>query len=401
MTATNQLLDSISAYADGRYLDAFELCERALQTATSGESLDVSIYAINLWLAEVCLQLADFRKARRYVENSNKCSSKEIDSELHSKFASVADIDSVEWRLLSALGEHDDAQAGIVTLVERQKEKFGVDSLHFANALNSQGRILCDSGQPDDAAAPLRRAMSMRERLIGVDSVSFAESLHNLSLNYSMQNNYTLSEALGNRALTLRRKHLRASHPLIGYSLDNLGTQKLKHQDAKKAQENFTAALKILENELPPKHTHLSLTLSGLGTALVAQRKYKEAKELLDRALLIAEEANGNKDLLLMSALTSLSLAHLGLFQFKEAEPYTKRALHMVEHSEQLKVASEKGLLDRLMVCYVLQFKIGDAVRLYPDTMRANHTASFAGFVDTIASIGEFAKKQLPPRENI
>jgi tetratricopeptide (TPR) repeat protein len=243
--------------------------------------------------------------------------------------------------------------------------------------------------------------MSMRERFVGVDSVRFSESLNNLSVNYSMQNNFTLAEALCSRALSLRRKHLRAAHPLIGYSLYNLGDQKLKHQDSKKAEENFVAALKIFEQELPPKHPQLSMTLSGLGTALVAQRKFKEARVPLLRALAIAEETSVQKDLLLLSALSGLGLAHLGSLQFKEAEPYTKRALHMVEHSDQLKTAAEKGLLDRLMVCYVLQGKLADALKLYPDSMRAKYTATFESFFDLLATVGEFAKKQLPPREDI
>jgi tetratricopeptide (TPR) repeat protein len=401
MTASQTLALGIVAYQDGRYLDAFQLCEQALEEATSSEQLEVSIYAIHLWLAEISLQLGDFKKAQKFVDNSCKCVNKEIEATSNAKFAGVADIASVQWRLASIMARHEEAQAGIANLVAQQKERYGVDSLHLANALNSQGVILCESGQTKDAEAPLRRAMSMRERFVGVDSVSFSESLNNLSVNYSMQNNFTLAEALCSRALSLRRKHLRATHSLIGYSLYNFGDQKLKHQESKKAEENFLAALKIFEQELPPRHPQLSMTLSGLGTALVAQRKFKEARIPLERALAIAEETPVQKDLLLLSALSGLGLAHLGSLQFKEAEPYTKRALHMVEHSDQLKTAAEKGLLDHLMVCYVLQGKLADALKLYPDSMRAKYTATFESFFDLLATVGEFAKKQLPPRDDV
>jgi hypothetical protein len=53
------------------------------------------------------------------------------------------------------------------------------------------------------------------------------------------------------------------------------------------------------------------------------------------------------------------------------------------------------------MVCYVLQGKLVDALKLYPDSMRAKHTATFEGFFDLLATVGEFAKKQLPPREDV
>ncbi|MDR3612383.1 MAG: tetratricopeptide repeat protein [Candidatus Obscuribacterales bacterium] len=401
MTASETLSQGILAYKDGRYLDAFQLCERAQDEATSAEQLEVSLYALHLWLAEICLQIGDFKKAQEFVDNASKCANKEIDDNVYNDFAGVADIASVQWRLLSLLGDHEEALEGIAKLVAQQKERYGVDSLHLANALNSQGVTLGEAGQAKEAEAPLRRAMSMRERLVGVDSVSFSESLNNLSVNYGMQNNFTLGEALGTRALSLRRKHLRANHPSIGHSLHNIGSQKLKHQDSKKAEENFLAALKIFEQELPPRHPQLSMTLSGLGTALVAQRKFKEARVPFERALSIAEETPAQKDLLLLSALSGLGLAHLGSLQFKEAEPYTKRALYMVEHSAQLKTASEKGLLDRLMVCYVFQGKLADALKFYPDSMRAKYTNTFESLFDLLSAVGEFAKKQLPPRENI
>ena len=401
MSASQTMARGIAAYKDGHYLDALRFAEQALDEATSAENLEVSIYALNLWLAEICLQLGEFKKSQRFIDNASKCANQKVDESDYNEFAKVADIASVQCRLDSLLGRYDVAIETVAKFLTQQKEKYGTESLHFANALNSQGVILCAAGQTDEAEAPLRRAMSMRERLSGSESENFADSLQNLSVNYSMQNNFTVSEALSNKALGLRRKHLRIHHPLVGYCLYNLGTQKLKHQDSKKAEEDFVAALKIFEHELPAHHPQLSLTLSGLGTALVAQRKFKEAREPLTRALSIAEKTPEQEDILLFSALSGLGLAHLGAFQFKEAEPYTARALYMVEHSAQLKVAAERGLLDRLMVCYVFQGKIGDVLKLYPDSMRAKYTSSFEGVLNLFTAVFEFAKKQLPPRENI
>ena len=111
MTASQTLAQGIVAYKDGRYLDALLSCEQALDEATSAEQLEVSIYALHLWLAEICLQVGDFRKSQKFVDNACKCANKEIEDTVNSNFAAVADIASVQWRLDSVLGRHDEAES--------------------------------------------------------------------------------------------------------------------------------------------------------------------------------------------------------------------------------------------------------------------------------------------------
>lgn len=401
MSASQTFARGVDAYKDGRYREASRLCAQALDEATSAESLDVSIYALHMWLAKINFQLGDYEAVKRSLDNASKCANKHIDEKDLKEYAAIADLECAQWRLDSQLGQHFEAISGIADLVARQKKHSDVDSLEYANALNAQGIIFCEAGQAEDAAAPLRRSMSIRERLIGTDTVAFADSLSNLSVNYSLQNNFTVAGALSDRALTLLRQLLRADHPLIANCLYNRAGVYLRTLRAKKAEEDFKDALKIFEQELPSQHRQISLTLSGLGHAMLGQHKFKDAISPFQRALEIAEKTKVQKDILLSSALAGLGQAYLGVLQFKEAEPYFKRALYLVEHSEELKVASERNLLDSVMISCLFQGKVGDVLRHYPDSMRAKYTSSAQGVIGLVDAVVDFAKKQLPSRDDV
>jgi tetratricopeptide (TPR) repeat protein len=391
-----KLKDGIAAYRDGRYAQAATCLEQALDKAQAEKSQMHLLYTLNLWLGEINLALAHLAQAEKLWAGADACEQKKLED----NGSSDLDLESLGARLLALQDKHDESEAAAKALLVQAKEIFGSESLPAASSFNTLGVVLDQAGKTQEATVVLRRALSIRERILGTDSLPYAQSLTNLALNYARENNVTSAEALCKRALAVREKHLREAHPLIGYSLHHLAAQILRQGHADQSYDYFSRALRIFEKELPENHPQIGSTLNGLGSAAIAMKRFDQAQELFERALKIAEAEERRSDINILSAASGLGLAYLSQNQFSKAEPHIKRALRLVEDSHQLQAAAEKGLLDRLMVCYVLQGKFVDAIRLYPDSMRASHTSDFETVIELFKMVGKLAQRHLGPKDD-
>jgi tetratricopeptide (TPR) repeat protein len=393
---TPKLKDGISAYRDGRYAEATNCFEQVLTKAQTDKSDKHLLYAANLWLGEINLELGHYALAEKFWTDANLCTKKKLED----VGSSDVDLESIGARILALQDKPVESEAAAKELLARATETFGSESLAVASSLNTLGLVLDQAGKTQEATLAFRRALSTRERMLGTDSLPYAQSLTNLALNYARENNITSAEALCKRALSVREKHLRQAHPLIGYSLHHLAAQKLRQGYADQALDYFTRAVRIFEKELPENHPQIGNSLSGLASAAIAMKKFDQAQELFERALKIADSEERKNDINIVSAASGLGLAYLSQNQSVKAEPHIKRALKLIEENPQLRAAAENGLLDRLMVSYVMQGKFIDAMRLYPDSMRARYTSDAVSVIELFKMIGKAAHRHLGPKDD-
>ncbi len=389
-----ELRDGRAAFLDGDYQAAQLYFTSGLTNVANQQGLSQLHrqklqQQIKLWSVQADIELGRYRQAEQLWELTDQDQLAAIENDER------VDLEIAGAKLYSRLGKHAQAEELIRQLLDSRRKKYGCDHLLVASGLNCLGVILQANGQLTEAETVALRALSLRERLLGREHLAFAESLHNLAIIYARQDRASMAVALSKRALAIQEKALEPMHPIIGYTLLNLGMQRMQLYDTWRAQEQFMRALAILEKRLPPNHLQLSCCLSGLASCKLVSREFDQAQLLFERALNIADALECNGELDLFSAVSGLGMTYLAKRQFASAERCIRRALFLLETSAALQAAAESGLLDQLMVCCIFQGKLVDALRLYPDSMRAKYVSTFENIFKVATMLGNFADRCL------
>jgi hypothetical protein len=71
----------------------------------------------------------------------------------------------------------------------------------------------------------------------------------------------------------------------------------------------------------------------------------------------------------------------------------------MLNEDPDLQFAGEYSMVESLITTQLYQGKLVDAMRLFPDQMRAKHTSQFAGALNLIESVTDFVQRYVLPPE--
>mgnify|MGYP001448144641 CR=1 FL=1 len=222
-----------------------------------------------------------------------------------------------------------------------------------------------------------------------------AQSMNQLSAFYSQSGKFAPAEVMARQALEMQESILGNEHPEYGATLLNLATVFVKQGRMTKAEPYATEALEVLEARLPDSHSSHIAALDRLGSVMLSTNKNEEARDTYNKALLLSQTRWGKDSVHTAASLIGLGLANLNCGDYRSSEKYLSIALDLLQHSPELDSTIEYSLLQQLACSYVFQLKLGDAVRLVPDSLRARHTANFNETIDTLNKVIDFVGSQV------
>ncbi len=342
------------------------------------------------WLGQAQLKLDDQEGARETLERAEKeyRKLKNCDEELAGALTRAAEAHS-------NLDEHLTADQKLEEALELGREACGPFSTQLADTISIHGMSHLKQNLFDSAEKKLSKAFGLRRGLHGTKHSEIAQSMNQLSAFYAQSGKFAPAEVMARQALEMQESIIGSEHPEYGATLLNLATVFVKQGRMTKAEPYATEALEVLEARLPDSHSSHIAALDRLGSVMLSTNKNEEARDTYNKALLLSQARWGKDSAHTAASLIGLGLANLNCGDYRSSEKYLSIALDLLQHSPELDSTIEYSLLQQLACSYVFQLKLGDAVRLVPDSLRARHTANFNETIDTLNKVIDFVGSQV------
>jgi tetratricopeptide (TPR) repeat protein len=232
----------------GKYAEALEYCQRALNVANAavgGWHPDVAVFVSNIGL------------------------------------------------VLTHQGKYADALEHYRRALAIEEKALGADHPSVATVLSNIGLVLTHQRKYADALEHYRRALTIEEKALGAQHPNVAIRLNNIGGALVEQGEYADALEYFLRAGAILEKSLGAVHPKVAASLSNIGATLREQGKYAEALEFYRRALAIDEKLLGAEHPNVAIRLNNIGSALYSQEKYAEAADYHRRALHIAASVLG------------------------------------------------------------------------------------------------------------
>jgi tetratricopeptide (TPR) repeat protein len=382
------LTSASTAYREGRWNLSRNQFEKALRDAEAdGKQTGTFKYSLLLWLATIDLDLGHPNSAKQFLDQAAELADKTLPEQDKPDPAYT----NARWNVVAR--NYSLAQELCQSQLNDTISSKGRDSEEASDALLDLGRILYFSGRYHEAEEPLRKSLAIRKRIYGDKHLKYAQPLQYLAANYLGQDNRAAAEPLCKVALSIVQKELPPTHVQVAENLHWLALLKQRAFKHEEAEELWTRALSIAQEVLPDNHPLLAKILCGLGTAKTSNYRFKEAEDVLHRSLKAAENAEALNQLDVLTSLLALGMYYFSDHQYEKAEPCLRRAIDMWERHSELANFGERSVLENLTVTYFFQGKFIDAMRLFPNIMRARYTSNFQSLFALIETLAKLAQR--------
>jgi len=388
MAKTEQISKVDDLYAQGKYQEAAAECSGIINSApeNSGER-GIAL----LKLGRLHDRLHNLEKAVDCLRQSVEIC-KSVFGENNEKTAESMSALAIS---LAANGDFHEAEKLVDAATEIRCRSCGVDSPEAADAYDDHGLVHLTCGHPQEAERSFVKAMGIRRRAHGKSHKDYAISLRHTAILRQKEGKVFLSEPLYNESVEILKRQLGKDHPEVGVSLDLLAEQQFERKRPMEAEKNWRRVKEILAGALPEEHPQRIALLNRLAACALVLRTPDEATELYSQALAIGDRAYSEDTVVKLDSVLGLGLTYLRDNQFALAEPHIKRGLKMIENLSDREMRLENLLIDKLMTTYIFQGKIGDALLLLPNSLRAKHTADFNDTMDLAYQLANMIRKSI------
>jgi CHAT domain-containing protein/Tfp pilus assembly protein PilF len=317
-----------SLYSAGKYNDARQAAERALETrerVLGPEHPDVaqSLHG----LAVICHVNSDYAKAEQLYQRALAIREKTLGPEHPSVATSLNNLAALHYNK----GDYARAEPLYQRALAIREKVLGPEHPDIAQSLNNLANLYQVKSDYTKAEPLYRRALEMREKVLELEHPDVADSLNNLAVLYSAKSDYVNSERLHQRALEISEKAFGPGHPAVADSLHNLAVLHRERGDYVKAEVLYQRSLAISEKVFGPDHLSLASSFNELALLHRSKGDHVKAESLHQRALTIREKALGSNHPDVADSLNNLAALYQAQGDYAKAEPLHQRALAIRE----------------------------------------------------------------------
>ncbi len=166
-------------------------------------------------------------------------------------------------RVYTALGLYEEAEALLVSAVEKNLALFGADHLDTAHARQLLGFLYYYRG--DDAAARplLEQALATKEKLLGAEHVELVSLLGRLFMLHGRQNDLETAERLFERSLRLAEQGHGPEDATVATQVNNFALL-IRLSEPERAKRLFERSVQIYEKALGADHLRVAMGLANI-----------------------------------------------------------------------------------------------------------------------------------------
>lgn len=299
-----------------------------------------------------------------------------------------ANMLEVLGRILTQLGEYNEATTLLQQSIDLRREQFGEEHLETVSSYEQMGTLLSAKGDFFKAETMLESALNMRKKLQGVSQSAMSEANGELAYVYrrlgkfnkaeekyrTLINNYesklgpddpmtltslsslgvtlhtsgqlTEAEATHREVLSKRLELYNTAHPDIAMSYNNLGSLLLNLGEFEEAEKMITKSLDMRRALFGDNHPKVALTLNNLGILKRNIGRFDEAITLIQESMSINRKLFGGDELQTATNLFSLAELYLMTGKYDEAFDYYRQS-HLVFKSN---LPDESSFIARSMI---------------------------------------------------
>jgi len=279
-----------------------------------------------------------------------------------------ANMFEVLGRILTQLGEYDEATNLLQQSIDLRRELFGEEQLETVSSYEQMGTLLSAKGSFFRAESMLESALSIREKLQGVSQAAMSEANAELAYVYRRLGKFdkaekkyrtlidiykeklgpddpmTLTclssfgvtlhtsgqlneaEAIHREVLAKRLELYYTAHPNIAMSYNNLGSLLLNMGKFEEAEKMITKSLEMRRDLFGKKHPKVALTLNNLGILKRNLGRFDEAISLIEQSMAINRELIGEDELQMATNLFGLAELYMMIEKYDMAFDYYRQS---------------------------------------------------------------------------
>jgi eukaryotic-like serine/threonine-protein kinase len=198
-------------------------------------------------------------------------------------------IDNYKWgfwfyrcglgQLYTAQGRHDEADALLMEVWEKAREKKIEESLSLFRCINCLAVLRREQGKYPEAEDLFLKALDGRKRKLGEDNPATLQTINDFGVLRREQKDYDEAESLLRQALEGRQRKLGNDHPACFESMHELAILHVVQSQYDEAEPLLLKAFHGRETKLGPGHPHTLETVSQLVGLCESLNKPDETEE--------------------------------------------------------------------------------------------------------------------------
>ena len=280
-------------------------------------------------LGRILTQLGDYNEATNLLEQSIS-----IRTDLFG-MESLETVSSFEQMgtLLSAKGDLFKAESMLENALKLREERLGVRQSAMSEANAELAYVYRRLGKYDEAEKIYRSLIAIYENELGPDDPQTLRSLSSLGVTLHTSGRLEEAEIIYRDVLSKRLELYNTAHPDIAMSYNNLGSLLLNLGRFEESEEMISNSLQMRRALFGESHPKVALTMNNLGILKRNNGRFDEAITLIKQAMAINYELFGDEGLQTAVNLFSLAELHLMTGNYSDAfKHYQKSHLIFKEH---------------------------------------------------------------------
>ncbi|WP_340105687.1 serine/threonine-protein kinase [Rhodohalobacter sp. 8-1] len=276
-----------------------------------------------------------------------------------------ANMFEVLGRILTQLGEYDEATNLLQQSIALRIQLFGDDNLETISSYEQMGILLSAKGDLFIAQSMLENALSKRNTIQGERQAAMSEANAELAYIYRRLGKYEEAEDIYRSLITIYGEELGQDDPLTLSSLSSLGVTMHTSGNLAEAEKIYRDVLDKRLEIYDTAHPEIAMSYNNLGSLLLNLGRFDESREMLTKSLNMRRTLFGESH-----PKVALTLNNLGIL--KRNQGRFDEAISLMEESIQInrELLGENELqtatnLFSLAELYLMRSRTDEAFALY------------------------------------
>ncbi len=310
----------------------------ALWTAEATRHDHVAITASQQRLLIYTEQLADYPRARQWIDHATALVERDDDARARAQLEFLVGVLSLHE------GDFQGAREELSRALELSRAAFGEDDLMVARVRRTLASALNSLGAFDEGRAHLEASLRAAERALGPRHPRLAQILLTLGNMHIGQGREEQAMAAYERALTITREALGPEHASTGAMMLSVGLVHSQRREYARARALLEQSLALFERAYGPEHPNVGVALANLASAESGavppgpldesgRAALERALSHLRRAATILEAALGPEHKDLASIRTNIANLLRRRGEHGAAEPLYRGAIETLERT--------------------------------------------------------------------
>ncbi|CAN5139026.1 hypothetical protein BH23BAC3_BH23BAC3_04980 [soil metagenome] len=240
-----------------------------------------------------------------------------------------ANMLEVLGRILTQLGEFDEAQDLLTQSIEIKSEIFGKNHPETFSGYEYLGSLLSSRGELFEARNVLEDVINKRTLVLGPGQSALSEANTELGYVYRRLGKLQEAEDLYRYLIDIYESHLGANDPLTLLSISSLGVTLHGQGKLDEAEIRYRDVLEKRSDLYVTMHPDVAMSMNNLGALLLNQGRFEESESLLSAALEMRMALFGKWHPKVALSTNNMGILKRNTGDFETAKEYFDNALEI------------------------------------------------------------------------